>query len=160
MKRHHQRLTVGIDVGGTSLRASVVDADGQVLDSTAAPTPHTARALERGLDRAVQELAGNLLGVRPIVTFEEGELRAVRRVRAEQATQDILGRLRDRFGSAPVRVAVGLAGRDPYRLHELREEMKASGLNIRAGRTQLIGSVIGAHTGPGMVAFVAEPMDV
>ena len=58
MKRHHQRLTVGIDVGGTSLRASVVDGDGQVLDSTAAPTPHTARALERGLDRAVQELAG------------------------------------------------------------------------------------------------------
>lgn len=58
MKRHRQGLTIGIDVGGTSLRASVVDSDGQVLDSTAAPTPHTASALERGLDRAVQELAG------------------------------------------------------------------------------------------------------
>lgn len=58
MKRHQQSLTVGIDVGGTSLRASVVDANGQVLDSTQSPTPHTAKALEQGLDRAVRELAG------------------------------------------------------------------------------------------------------
>jgi glucokinase len=57
MKRHRESLTIGIDVGGTSLRASVVDARGQVLDSTQSPTPHSAKALEHGLDRAVQELA-------------------------------------------------------------------------------------------------------
>ncbi|WP_068279653.1 ROK family protein [Aldersonia kunmingensis] len=51
-------LTVGIDVGGTSLRASVVDPSGQVLDTTQAPTPHSAKALEDGLDHAVRELAG------------------------------------------------------------------------------------------------------
>ncbi|MBJ8343236.1 ROK family protein [Antrihabitans sp. YC2-6] len=51
-------LTVGIDVGGTSIRAAVVDSDGQVLDMTQAPTPQSARALENGLDRAVRELAG------------------------------------------------------------------------------------------------------
>jgi glucokinase len=50
-------LTVGIDVGGTSLRASVVDPSGQVLDTTQAPTPHSAKALEDGLDHAVRELA-------------------------------------------------------------------------------------------------------
>ncbi|WP_083576924.1 ROK family protein [Rhodococcus maanshanensis] len=49
-------LTIGIDVGGTSIRAAVVDADGQVLDSALAPTPRSAQALEDGLDRAVREL--------------------------------------------------------------------------------------------------------
>ncbi|MEV0250627.1 ROK family protein [Nocardia sp. NPDC050712] len=49
-------LTVGIDVGGTNIRASVVDAEGQVLDTVAAPTPHSARALEDALARSVREL--------------------------------------------------------------------------------------------------------
>lgn len=57
-KRGSTELTVGIDVGGTSIRASVVDAEGQVLDTTQAPTPQSAQALEDGLDRAVRELAG------------------------------------------------------------------------------------------------------
>ncbi|TJZ77760.1 ROK family protein [Rhodococcus oryzae] len=56
--RGRTALTIGIDVGGTSIRAAVVDADGQVLDSTFAPTPRSAQALEDGLDRAVRELCG------------------------------------------------------------------------------------------------------
>ncbi|WFR70840.1 ROK family protein [Prescottella defluvii] len=50
-------LTVGVDVGGTSIRASVVDGDGEVLDVTHVPTPHSEDALEHGIDRAVRELA-------------------------------------------------------------------------------------------------------
>lgn len=50
-------LTVGVDIGGTSIRAAVVDAQGQVLDSMRAPTPHAAHALDDGLDRAIRELA-------------------------------------------------------------------------------------------------------
>ncbi|MGO4203055.1 ROK family protein [Rhodococcus sp. TAF43] len=50
-------LTVGVDVGGTSIRAAVVDASGDVLDTAQAPTPHAADALERGIERAVRELA-------------------------------------------------------------------------------------------------------
>ncbi|GAA5058576.1 ROK family protein [Nocardia callitridis] len=50
-------LTVGIDVGGTNIRASVIDDDGQVLDTVQAPTPHSARALEDALDRSVRDLA-------------------------------------------------------------------------------------------------------
>uniref|UniRef100_UPI00245502C0 ROK family protein n=2 Tax=Nocardia TaxID=1817 RepID=UPI00245502C0 len=51
-------LTVGVDVGGTNIRASVVDADGEVLDTVQAPTPRSARALEDALARAVGELRG------------------------------------------------------------------------------------------------------
>lgn len=57
MKRQRESHTIGIDVGGTSLRASVVDASGQVIDSTQSPTPHSAEALEQGLERVVRELA-------------------------------------------------------------------------------------------------------
>lgn len=51
-------LTVGVDVGGTSVRAGVVDADGTVLDTVRAPTPRGEAALEASLARLIDELAG------------------------------------------------------------------------------------------------------
>ncbi|WP_028929388.1 ROK family protein [Pseudonocardia asaccharolytica] len=50
-------LTVGVDVGGTSVHAGVVDADGTVLDSTRTATPASAVALEDTITAAVGELA-------------------------------------------------------------------------------------------------------
>ncbi len=50
-------LTVGIDIGGTSVRAAVVDEHGQLLDTLRAVTPATTAALEHCLDRLVGELA-------------------------------------------------------------------------------------------------------
>lgn len=50
-------LTIGIDIGGTSVRACVVDAHGGMLDTLRAATPPTAGALEHCLDRLVAELA-------------------------------------------------------------------------------------------------------
>jgi glucokinase len=51
-------LTIGVDVGGTSVRAGVVDADGAVLDTVRAPTPGGEAALEATLARVVADLAG------------------------------------------------------------------------------------------------------
>lgn len=51
-------LTVGVDVGGTSVRAGVVDGDGEVLDTATAPTPRTDDALEAAIAGAVGELRG------------------------------------------------------------------------------------------------------
>ncbi|MGW5075366.1 ROK family protein [Rhodococcus sp. NPDC004095] len=48
--------TIGVDVGGTSIRAAVVDAAGEVLDTAQAPTPRSAPALEDALDRTLREL--------------------------------------------------------------------------------------------------------
>jgi glucokinase len=50
-------LTVGVDVGGTSVRAGVVDADGAVLDTARAPTPRGEAALEAAVARVIGELA-------------------------------------------------------------------------------------------------------
>ncbi|NUT51228.1 MAG: ROK family protein, partial [Saccharothrix sp.] len=50
-------LTVGLDVGGTSVRAGVVDGDGAVIDTARAATPRDEEALEEAICTAVAELA-------------------------------------------------------------------------------------------------------
>ncbi|TCK25068.1 ROK family glucokinase [Pseudonocardia endophytica] len=50
------RLTVGVDVGGTSVRAGVVDENGEVCDTARAPTPRTDSALEEAIASTVGEL--------------------------------------------------------------------------------------------------------
>ncbi|MEU5842790.1 ROK family protein [Rhodococcus sp. NPDC047139] len=49
-------LTVGIDVGGTSIRAAAVDRNGSVVDSVRTQTPSSAVALENALHRLVDHL--------------------------------------------------------------------------------------------------------
>jgi glucokinase len=51
-------LTVGVDVGGTSVRAGVVNRSGAVLDTVRAPTPGEDVALEDAIATAACELAG------------------------------------------------------------------------------------------------------
>lgn len=50
-------LTVGVDVGGTSVRASVVDPRGELLATAHVPTPDTDRALNSAIAGAVLGLA-------------------------------------------------------------------------------------------------------
>lgn len=52
-------VTVGIDVGGTNIRAGAVDVNGVIIDTVEAPTPGSERALEAALARAVGELRNN-----------------------------------------------------------------------------------------------------
>lgn len=52
----HGPRTVGIDIGGTNLRAAVVDADGTVVDVEKLPTPSSVDALETAIANAVHIL--------------------------------------------------------------------------------------------------------
>jgi glucokinase len=49
--------TIGVDIGGTSVRAGVVDRHGTVLDTARAPTPTSEGALEDAVVSAVGTLA-------------------------------------------------------------------------------------------------------
>jgi glucokinase len=51
-------LTVGVDVGGTSVRAGVVDVEGNLLDTARTLTPRSDNALEAALAGVIGELAG------------------------------------------------------------------------------------------------------
>lgn len=50
-------LTVGVDVGGTSARAGLVDDDGAVLATATAPTPRSADALDETVRDLVTDVA-------------------------------------------------------------------------------------------------------
>ena len=51
------KTTIGVDIGGTSVRAGVVDRYGNVLDTARAPTPASEGALEDAIVSAVGGLA-------------------------------------------------------------------------------------------------------
>lgn len=55
-------LTIGVDIGGTSVRAGVVDSLGAVLDMAATPTP----AGEQALEKAVEVVVGELTARHPV----------------------------------------------------------------------------------------------
>ncbi|MXV19033.1 DegV family protein [Deinococcus xianganensis] len=105
-----------------------------------------------------QAFLGGMLGVRPVLTFDRGELKATRRAKVDQAAGDMLGSLKERFGNTPLSVTIMHAGRDTGRINALRTAMVGSGLNVQRGRVQLMGPVIGAHVGPGTYGFNAIPL--
>ncbi|MBA3233359.1 MAG: ROK family protein, partial [Propionibacteriales bacterium] len=54
-----QRLAIGIDIGGTKVKAGVVDEDGLVLESVMRDTPSTSpRMVEGVIADIVDELKG------------------------------------------------------------------------------------------------------
>ncbi|MGH8919705.1 MAG: ROK family protein [Actinomycetes bacterium] len=59
-------LTIGVDVGGTQVRAGVVDAKGALLDTRRAPTPSDEHALENVIAGMATELVVGHHGVRAI----------------------------------------------------------------------------------------------
>ncbi|MDV6374015.1 DegV family protein [Deinococcus arenicola] len=105
-----------------------------------------------------QAFIGNMLGLRPILGFEDGELKALRRCKVDHATQDMLSGMRERFGQQPLCVSVVHAGRDSGRTQALRLAVISSGLNVKSASMHLMGPAIGAHVGPGTFGIMARPV--
>ena len=103
-------------------------------------------------------LLGNLTGLRPVLGFEQGQIVPRRRVRAQQAEENLIERLEQHAQGRPVALTVYLAGRDQARLQELQSAIRHSRLKVVRGRLQLIGCVVGAHVGPDTYGFVSVPV--
>ena len=108
-----------------------------------------------------RELAGNMVGLRPLLTLRDGELALYRRV--------VGGRRRalrefDRFlcanapADADVRVALAHAD-DPEGAQRLAERVKELRPRARIERVCEVGAVVGTHGGPGTLGLLvlAEP---
>lgn len=55
----HSGLTIGFDIGGTNLRAAVINPAGEIVDSTSVPTAREAQTLEDDIVRCVDNLAAS-----------------------------------------------------------------------------------------------------
>ncbi|WP_080794042.1 ROK family protein [Corynebacterium pacaense] len=59
MPQNPDRLAVGFDIGGTNMRAGVIDAKGHIVESLSAPSPQTTEAMEAGIADLVARLREN-----------------------------------------------------------------------------------------------------
>jgi len=111
----------------------------------------TLEYLRRGgrIGRA-QAFFGNLLDVKPLISFEGGEVTAAGRVRTRRkAVEAIRERLGEISGSA---VTVGILHSDPPGLDVFVDEVRAAvGAEIVVAR---LGPVVGTHAGPGALGIV------
>lgn len=105
-----------------------------------------------------QEVMGNMLNMRPVMGFDNGRIKVIRRAKSNEALEDIIEHIRQKFGDQPLSIAIGHGGRDPERLAELSSAVDNSGLNIKFRRKQIIGAVIGTHVGPGFYGISATPL--
>jgi DegV family protein with EDD domain len=121
----------------------------------------TLEYLQRGgrIGRA-QALVGTLLGVRPLLAIEDGEVVPAGRVRgADRVVPALVAELVRRSASHPeIDVAIAHAA-DPQAAAELERVVRAARDGIRSVRILTLGAVIGAHAGPGALGLAYVALD-
>ena len=121
----------------------------------------TLEYLQRGgrIGRA-QALVGSLLGVRPLLAIEEGEVVPAGKVRgADRVLPALVDELVRRSADHPeIDVAIAHAA-DPHAAAELERLVCAARGGIRSVRILTLGAVIGAHAGPGALGLAYVALD-
>ncbi|KUO13963.1 DegV family protein [Streptomyces sp. DSM 15324] len=106
---------------------------------------------------AAQALLGSALAVKPLLQLDAGRIDLLEKVRTASRAIARLEELgADRAGSARVDIAVHhLAA--PERASALADRLRARVPGVADLHVSEIGAVIGAHTGPGLLAVVVSP---
>ena len=118
-------------------------------------TVDTLEFLARGgrIGRA-RAWAGELLSVKPILTFEQGEIVPVRRVRGNQKAFLEFERAFEEGSVDASTLRIGIAHADaPEREQALRELVARTRPSAQVEVATTLGAVVGAHAGPGTVGF-------
>jgi DegV family protein with EDD domain len=115
----------------------------------------TLEYLRRGgrIGRA-QSMVGDVFGIRPIITIDDGELVAYAKVRGERrALEAMTGMLRERTAPDDAVKLITWSSDADDKLPALEEALLA----VRPGADVVlhgrVGAVVGTHGGPGMIAF-------
>jgi DegV family protein with EDD domain len=118
-------------------------------------TVDTLEFLARGgrIGRA-KAFAGELMHVKPILSIQDGEVLAVKRVRGNRkAFQEFVNALDEQTRDEPG-LRIGIAHADaPERMHELEKMVRDRRPQATIEMETMLGAVIGAHAGPGTVGF-------
>jgi DegV family protein with EDD domain len=121
----------------------------------------TLEYLQRGgrIGRA-QALVGTLLGVRPLLAIEDGEVVPAGKVRgADRVLPALVAELVRRSAPyAEIDVAIAHAA-DPRAAAELERLVRDARGGIRSVRVLTLGAVIGAHAGPGALGLAYVALD-
>ena len=118
-------------------------------------TVDTLEFLARGgrIGRA-KAFAGELMHVKPILSIQDGEVLAVKRVRGNRkAFQEFVNTLDEQTHDEPG-LRIGIAHADaPERMRELEKMVRDRRPQATIEMETMLGAVIGAHAGPGTVGF-------
>jgi DegV family protein with EDD domain len=118
-------------------------------------TVDTLEFLARGgrIGRA-KAFAGQLMHVKPILSIRDGEVLPVKRVRGNRkAFQEFVDALETQTIDSP-RLRIGIADADaPARTTELEKMVRDIRPQAQIEMKTTLGTVIGAHAGPGTVGF-------
>lgn len=106
---------------------------------------------------AAQALLGSALAVKPLLQLRDGRIELLEKVRtSSKAIARLEEIVVDRAGSAQVDIAVHhLAA--PERASALADRLRAQVPGLAELHVSEVGAVIGAHTGPGLLAAVVSP---
>ncbi|WP_329299595.1 DegV family protein [Streptomyces sp. NBC_00659] len=106
---------------------------------------------------AAQALLGSALAVKPLLQLRDGRIELLEKVRtSSKAIARLEEIVVDRAGSAQVDIAVHhLAA--PERAAALADRLRARVPGLAELHVSEVGAVIGAHTGPGLLAAVVSP---
>ncbi|MFD6491654.1 DegV family protein, partial [Streptomyces sp. NPDC060188] len=106
---------------------------------------------------AAQALLGSALAVKPLLQLDDGRIELLEKVRtASKAIARLEELVAERAGGAPVDIAVHhLAA--PERASALADRLRARVPGLVELHVSEVGAVIGAHTGPGLLAAVVSP---
>ncbi|MEU6929419.1 DegV family protein [Streptomyces sp. NPDC046385] len=161
---------VGMALGFCALAAAEVADAGGSLDEAAAAAEKRAGGtsaffyvdtldyLRRGgRIGAAQALLGSALAVKPLLELDGGRIELREKVRtASKAIARLEEIAVERAGAGPVDIAVHhLAA--PDRAAALAERLRGRLPAIEELQVSEVGAVIGAHTGPGLLAVVVSP---
>ncbi|MFD5633149.1 DegV family protein [Streptomyces sp. NPDC127077] len=106
---------------------------------------------------AAQALLGSALAVKPLLQLHDGRIELLEKVRtSSKAIARLEEIVVERAGSAQVDIAVHhLAA--PERASALADRVRARVPGLAELHVSEVGAVIGAHTGPGLLAAVVSP---
>ncbi|MEU7007347.1 DegV family protein [Streptomyces sp. NPDC046332] len=161
---------VGMALGFCALAAAeVVDADGSIDEAVAAAEKRAAGTsaffyvdtldyLRRGgRIGAAQALLGSALAVKPLLQLDGGRIELREKVRtASKAIARLEEIAVERAGTGAVDIAVHHLSA-PERASVLADRLRERVPGVEELQVSEVGAVIGAHTGPGLLAVVVSP---
>ena len=105
-----------------------------------------------------QELMGNLLGTRPILAFQGGQITTIRTTRPDKALEAIVHDVAEKFGRTRVRLALAHVGATRLEIESLRDLVTKSSIKMTQARVYQVGACLGVHLGPGAIGVIAYPL--